>query len=88
MVVPTSTDFPDALLIALSIVSDHSLVSNDYKGDGIGNLKPLQQWKEEGITGEGVSHMFQRQWKDVMVNMVTLNDQSEIGPIQVKHALT
>jgi hypothetical protein len=55
-----------------------------YSGDGNGNLALLNQWKEEGTTEEGISRMFQRQWTDIMINMVTpTNDANIIGQIQI-----
>ncbi|CAG8445122.1 1965_t:CDS:2 [Ambispora leptoticha] len=70
--------------IALNIISDFS--GNDiygYRGDGIGNLVLLQQWKEEGISEEGINRMFQRQWTDVVVNMVSPTSEAKVtGPTQ------
>ncbi|POG82116.1 hypothetical protein GLOIN_2v1834517 [Rhizophagus irregularis DAOM 181602=DAOM 197198] len=55
-----------------------------YNGDGTGNLALLNQWKEEGTTEEGISRMFQRQWTDIMINMVTpTNDAKIIGQVQI-----
>lgn len=55
-----------------------------YNGDGTGNLALLNQWKEEGTTEEGISRMFQRQWTDIMINMVTpTNDAKIISQVQI-----
>ncbi|RIB29461.1 hypothetical protein C2G38_2238906 [Gigaspora rosea] len=62
---------------------------NGYRADGVGNLALLQQWKEKGITEEGMSDMFRRQMTDILVNMVTPTGQATIsGPIQVIIAKT
>ncbi|CAG8560593.1 14468_t:CDS:2 [Ambispora leptoticha] len=72
---------------ALNIITDFS--GNDiygyrsYRGDGIRNLALLQQWKEEGTSEEGINRMFQRQWTDIVVNMVFPTSQTKVtGPIQ------
>ncbi|CAH1760896.1 12670_t:CDS:2 [Entrophospora sp. SA101] len=49
-----------------------------YRGDGIGNLALLQQWKEEGLTEKDISGMYKRQWNDIMINMVTPTNQAKI----------
>ncbi|CAG8502413.1 6916_t:CDS:1 [Ambispora gerdemannii] len=72
-----------AIGVALSIITDFEDIISGYRGDGIGNLALLQQWKDEGSTEEGMSRIFQRQWTDVMVNMVSPTKQAKVtGPTQ------
>ncbi len=80
----TDADCSGAPALALETISGIIVNYQGYRGDGFGNLELLQRWKEEGTTKEGISRMFQRQWKDVMVNLVTPTHQTEIlGPIQI-----
>ncbi|CAG8516891.1 13460_t:CDS:2 [Ambispora leptoticha] len=69
--------------IALKIILDVNGedISRGYRGDGIGNLALLQQWKEEGISEEGISRMFQRQWTDIVINMVSPTSEAKVTAI-------
>ncbi|CAJ0916299.1 4170_t:CDS:2 [Entrophospora sp. SA101] len=49
-----------------------------YRGDGIGNLALLQQWKEEGVIEKGISGIYKRQWNNIMINMVTPTNRAKI----------
>ena len=70
--------------IAVGIIVNLKDNLKGYRGDGIGNLALLQQWKEEGLTEEGISHMYKRQWNDIMINMVTPTREAKInGTIQL-----
>nr|CAG8606195.1 15558_t:CDS:2 [Entrophospora candida] len=78
----------DANAASAPAIAMHKMFSlednlDGYKADGIGNLGLLQQWKENGLTGKGISGMYQRQWNDIMINMVTPTNQAKIvGTVQ------
>nr|CAG8621831.1 3515_t:CDS:1 [Entrophospora candida] len=73
----------DANAASAPAIAVHMMISledsvNGYRGDGIGNLALLQQWKKEGLTEKGISGMYKRQWNDIMINMVTPTNQAKI----------